>query len=260
MELIDTHCHLPKSFTKSKEWVENAKEVEVIKLINVGTSLSSSKRVIKQAKEFDNVFASVAVYPNHEQERSFQEIEKELRVFLDEKDQNKIVGIGECGFDVSKLEDQRPVESQKELFELHIKLAGEYKLPIILHNRNGDAHIIETLQRNKGLNVKGVAHCFSQSLDFAHQLIDLNFYISFTALITYPQNDYLREVVKELPLKNIIIETDSPFLVPEELKGQGPNEPKNVLAVAQKIAEVKNVSIKEVAEQTTLNAYDLFDI
>ena len=260
MELIDSHCHLPKSIIKSKEWVENAKDVGVIKLINIGTSIKRSKQAIKMSSEFDNVFNTVAVYPNHEMDLGLPDIRKDLEALLDEKEKNKIVGIGECGFDITNWSEQRSEESQIELFNLHLELADKYKLPIILHNRNGEKHFLDVLNNHKEKQIRGVAHCFSQDIDFANTLIDLNFYISFSALITYPQNEALREVVKQVPLDKILVETDAPFLVPEHLRGLGPNEPKNVLEVAKKIAEIREIDLDEVASQTTKNAVDLFGI
>lgn len=255
MEFIDSHCHFPKSLIKSKEWLVNANAAGVAKMVNIGTTVKGSRRAVKIAREFDGVYASVSVYPTHDLNLSFAEIEQSLRELLQEKLTNKIVGIGECGFNLPS--DERKVKQQQELFELHLKLAQEFSMPIILHNRNGDEHVLESLSKYP---ITGVAHCFTQDIDFAHKLIEFGWYISFSGMVTFSENHKLRDVVTNLPIENIVIETDAPFLVPEHLRGQGSNEPKNVVEVAKVIAELKGLSLEEVASITTKNTQTLFSI
>jgi len=266
--LIDSHCHIPhKKYHKSvEEIVEEAKQAGVGKIISIGASIQDSKDVLETAKLFENVFATVGVYPHEDLEKSVGEIGGELEELL-EKDQKsskkKIVGIGECGIDIPNGEvsyKTRELDAQKELFKLQIGLAIQHDLPLIIHNRNGDQEVLKILELYKNTNLKGVVHCFVSNWEFAQKLLDLNFHISFTAIITYPSaGPALIETVKKIPQDKILIETDAPYLAPQEHRGQI-NYPKYVKITAAKVAQIRNASLEDIERFTYQNTCRLFNI
>jgi len=259
--------------------VEEAKEAGVERLISIGTSFKDNETVMKIAKEFDNVFCSFGIYPHEERKLTIEEIEKrfiaqaEKYLFTDERDllkagektsKSKLVAIGECGVDINpkeKLEWQRTLDEQLELFEMQLNLAGKCNLPIIIHNRNGDSEIIPMIKKLQNLFPKltGVFHCFSQDWAFAKQVLDLGFYLSFSCMTTYPKKDSLHQVIKLTPFDKILVETDAPYLPPQSQRGQ-PNYPKNVTIVAEMISAIREVSYEKVCEITARNSCKLFNI
>ena len=264
--LIDTHCHVPdERYGKSpKQIIDEARAEGVEKLITIGTNLKDSKIVIKTAESFENVFAAVGIYPHEEVEKPIEETIQELRKLVGLS--NKIVGIGECGFDIAtetvntKTQTQRPLDEQRVLFEKQIGLAIEKGLPLIIHNRNGDKEVLNSLRKfvkNGGASLTGVAHCFTSTWDFAKQLLDLGFYISFSAIITYPSGKTIWETAQKAPLNRILVETDAPFLSPQGFRNKV-NEPKYVKITAKTLADIRNISFEKLANATYENSCRLF--
>jgi TatD DNase family protein len=258
MEFIDSHCHLPslKNRSNLEKIIDSAEEVGVTKFINIGTSLEENTKVLETSLEYQNVFATAAIYPHEDLEFPLKNLYNYLRVFVEENEEN-LVGIGETGIDVTDWSNGRSVIDQIALFEFQVQLAQEFNLPLIIHNRDGDKEILEVLE-NVHLS-KGVFHCFSSSWGFAKKVLDLGFYISFSGFITYNSRDYLLETVEKVPLDRFLIETDSPYLPPSGHRGER-NEPKYVRIVAQKVAEVKNIPLDQVAAHSVKNAQKLFDL
>ena len=259
--LIDSHCHIPHTkYQKSiKEIIEEGARLGVEKFITIGTSLEDSEIALKTAQEYSQIYFSVAIYPNEELKKDVNLVLEELEnKFLTSKN-TKLIAIGECGIDVSDWENARPIEEQKYLFEEQIKLSIKYDLPIIIHNRNGDEHVLPLLIKYAPLGLRGVIHCFDSSWDFAQKVLDLGFYISFTAMVTYDKKDSLFEVVKNVPTDRFLVETDAPYLSPKILRGQV-NYPYNVVYVAQRIAEIKGLKVEEVEKYSYENTCKLFNL
>ena len=169
----------------------------------------------------------------------------------------KVVAIGEMGLDYHW--DKSPKDIQKDVFRKQIKLAKKVKLPIIIHNREATADIVEILKEENAHEVGGIMHCFSGSPEIAKECVEMNFYISLGGPVTFKNAKKPKEVAAEIPLDRLLIETDCPYLAPHPFRGKR-NEPAYVKLVAEQIAEIKEITFEEVAEATTRNAKKLFGI
>jgi TatD DNase family protein len=255
--LFDSHCHLPFNKEQANMILESAKAEDVVKVVNIGTSLEDSKKALEVSKWFDNVYPTLAVYPHEDRDKDIDSLKIELEKLL--RDTKKFVAVGECGIDISENPDGRPISEQIELFEMQIKLALDHNLPIIIHNRNADEQVIELLNKYKSAHLSGVAHCFASSWKTAQKYMDLNFYISFSGLITYPSRKSLLETVKNIPLDRFVVETDAPYLPPQGHRGEK-NEPKYVRMIAQKVSEVKECPFDTICQNSYKNTHSLFNI
>ena len=257
--LIDTHAHLNfKDFKNDRDEIIGRCLSNNVYIINVGADLETSQKAKEIAEKYDKgVYASVAIHPhNVKSDKSFA-----FRQVADLVKSAKVVAIGECGLDYAFCENDEGVQKlQQKVFIQHLKLAKELNKPIIIHSRRLFPKILEIVKKYPGL--KGVLHCYMGRWSYAEEYLKLGFYLSFTGLITYAR-DY-DKVIKNCPLERILIETDSPYLTPEPIRqAQGKivrNTPENVKYVAEKIAEIKGISFKKVAEQTTQNAKKLFNL
>jgi TatD DNase family protein len=256
--LIDSHCHLSHhKYSKTKDMlIAEAFAEGVTTLIDIGTSIKDNAHVLKSIQQYENVFGTVGIYPHDDKKIALSSLQNKLETQLLKSD--KIVGIGECGIDITEWENGRNVTDQLELFEMHLKLAIMHNLPVVIHNRNGDALILNLLEKYKN-QVTGVFHCFSSSWDFAKKALDLGFFLSFSGNITYPSNKKYLETVEKVPLDRFLVETDSPYLPPQGHRGEV-NEPKYVKIVAEKVAIIKNVSLKLIEDATYKNTCALFKL
>ncbi len=255
IELIDTHCHLDISPLERDvdKVIENASYAGVKRMITIGIDLMSSVAAVELASNYEQVYAAVGVHP-HDASTFSPRLADELISMAQSHD--KVVAWGEIGLDYAKNYSARPV--QHDAFDEQLELAIELDLPVIIHDREAHEDIFDILSLKKG-RIRGVIHCFSGNKDWAKKFLDLDFYLSFTGVITFKNASNLREVVKYCPLDRIMVETDSPFLAPVPVRGKI-NQPAYVYFVAQKIAELKECSIKEVAKCTTQNAEVLFGL
>lgn len=262
--LIDSHCHLPdKKYKKSPaEIVAEAKSAGVEKMIAVGTSLQGSRETLETAREFEEVYCAVGVYPHEDLERPLGEIHEKLRKILNSS-RKDLVGLGECGLDIPEGDvpyKTRPLPEQKELFKLQLGLAVERGLPIVIHNRNADEEILKILEKYQNTKLKGVAHCYVSDWEFAKKLLHLNIMISFSGIITYPSaGKALLDAVKKVPESSFLVETDAPWLPPQGHRGEV-NYPKYVKITAAKIAEIRNSSPERIAELSYKNTCNLFNL
>jgi TatD DNase family protein len=249
--LIDTHVHLDDPcYDKDRDAViVRAKEEGVDYLIVVASDLKSSKRCIGLIEEFDSLYAAVGVHP-HEAKTVDKDTYFELKELAKNK---KVVAIGEIGLDYHY--NHSPREVQKEVFRDQIRLAKKSTLPIIIHHREALSDTIEMVQE-EGIR-EGVFHCFSGSLEEAEEVISLGFYVSIAGPVTFKNAKRLQELMKELPLDKLLIETDGPYLSPHPFRGKR-NEPAYLKYIAEKIAELKGLSLDEIARTTTENAKKLF--
>ena len=247
--MIDTHCHLydEKLYNDLDTIVENAHSANVKKMICIGDRIKTSQKSIELTEKYQNVFASVGVHPHEAKDVSTNYLNK-LEKFTEHK---KVVAIGEIGLDYYyNFSDSK---TQKLIFLEQLKLAKKLKLPTVVHCRNADDDLYNTIVKSKSKS--GVIHCFSSNLNFAKKIIDLGYHISFTGMITFVKD--LEEVIKNINLKHILIETDSPYLAPVPYRGKK-NQPAYVVEVAKKIAAIKRIDIQKVINMTTQNAYSLF--
>ena len=257
--LIDSHCHLPHElYEKDTETIiKEAKEWDVEKIINIGTSVKENQKVIEVSKNYKNVLCSVGIHPQEDRKLDLKYLEESLERVLEKSD--RIVAIGECGIDISNWENQRPVEDQEYLFDIQVKLAKRVGLPLIIHNRKGDDIVLKVLNNNIDNNLRGVIHCFDSNWEFAKKVLDLGFYISFTNLISYPKKDDLLEVVRNVPNDRFLIETDAPYLPPQSMRGEI-NYPKYVKIVAEKVAQVKEKTFEDVCDFSYSNTCSIFKL
>lgn len=247
--MIETHAHLNfKQFDQDLDIViKDAFNSGVSKVIVIGIDKKSSLKAIKIAEQYNNVYATVGLHPGSVANNDTNFIEPLLN-------HPKVVAIGECGTDLYWTKDT--LELQIKYLHNQAKLALKHNLPLIIHTRNSFTEAFDIVKEYTG--VRGVFHCFSSTLEDARKAIDLGFYIGIDGPVTFNKAVELHEIVKEIDLKHILIETDSPYLSPHPHRGKR-NEPKNLLYIAQKIADIKNISVDEVIKVTTNNASTLFD-
>ena len=252
--LIDTHAHLQMRDYDAdrKEVIARAIEADVKCIINASFDLPSSQQAVKLAEENENIYAAVGVHPHDA--RTFDG--KVLDALLELAEHPKVVAIGEIGLDYYRNLSPRPV--QKTVFEMQIDLAREAGLPVIIHNRDAHEDILEILRRHPG-QFRGVMHCFSGDQQFADNCIQMGLCVSFAGPVTYPNARQLREVVAHIQMDKFFLETDCPYLAPQFKRGKR-NEPSYMKAVARKVAEIRHITLPEIARITTENAGRLFEI
>lgn len=271
MIFVDSHCHLdlsgfeeflkPRLAGKTLEYynvdllVDRAFQADVKYMLNIGTHLSDVDKLTEISDKFSNVFRSIGIHPEYAEEHcekfSFDEMREVFRrcCSLD-----KTVAIGEIGLDYYVSKD---VEQQKKIFSLQLELAEEFNLPVSVHSRDAWADTMEILEAHPG--VTGVIHCFSGEKKFAEKLLSTSFCFGIGGTLTFKKNTVFQETVRDiLPLDRILIETDSPFLAPVPFRGKL-NEPAFVVHVAEKIAELKDISVEQVSNQTSKNFFGLFN-
>jgi TatD DNase family protein len=254
-ELIDTHCHLDMSaYAVDFEAVlARALAAGVTRIISVGIDLESSRSAIALAEQHEGIYATVGVHPHNVAELSEVDY-AELRGLCGHA---KVVAYGEIGLDYVK--NYAPVALQKEHFSRQVALAKELQLPLVVHDREAHEDIMEILETAGPFPAGGVMHCFSGDAAFARRVLALGFHISIPGVVTFAKAEMLHEAVREIPLGSLVLETDGPFLAPVPKRGRR-NEPQLMLFTAQKVAELKGVSLEEVARQTTINAVHLFGL
>ena len=250
--MIDSHCHLdfPEYQNRLPEVLENMVRAKVSHALCISVDIPDFPKVKRLAHTYPNLFASVGVHPDYEdiEEPSVEELCRLAK-------EKKVVAIGETGLDYFRV--QGDLSWQRDRFRIHIKAAIQSNLPLIIHTRNAAEDTLKIMREEGANHVGGVMHCFTESLDVALEAIKLNFYISFSGIVTFKNATDLKEVVKAIPLDRILIETDSPYLAPVPYRGKI-NDPSNVIHVAEEIAKLKNISMEEVGEVTTQNFFKLF--
>ncbi len=258
MELFDNHAHLDdEKFKEDREQViEQIRKAGVTKLITAGYSLESSKKAKELAEQYEFIYATAGISPN-----DIPQTEEELWIMLKQieeivKQSKKIVAIGEIGLDYYWNQENK--ELQKLAFRKQIELANQFNLPIVIHTREAVMDTIQILKQNQVIS-KGVFHCCPLNRELVKEALKLGFYISFAGPITFKNSKNANEIIEMVPNEKILIETDSPYLSPEPLRGKR-NDSRNVKYVAQKVADAKNLPIEQVAQMTYQNAMKIFRI
>ncbi len=256
MKIIDSHCHIDRvdfdQFGGSIEsMLAHAKDLSVEEFLCVCIDLEHFDDVFSLAKAHKQIYASVGVHPV-EQEGKDPSIDELLRL----ADHEKIIAIGETGLDYFHVKKDT-ADWQRDRFRRHIAVSNQSGKPMIIHTRDAKADTIEIMQEEQAS--AGVMHCFSEDWETAKAALDLGFYISFSGIITFKSASDLREVARKVPADRLLVETDSPYLTPVPYRGK-PNSPAYTYYVAEKLAEIRNTSINDIANTTTNNFKNLFSL
>ena len=250
--LIDSHAHiqLDKFDADRGAVLERAQEAGVHAIMVIGFDLETSRGAIALAEEYDQIYATVGMHPHDAKDLDAETV----RIFRYLAAHPKVVALGEMGLDYYRDLSPRPI--QKGTFERQLDLAEELELPIVIHNREAYHDILPILQARHG-RVRGVMHCFSGDVEVMRQSIALGFYIGIGGPVTYRKSNALQEVAQKAPADALLVETDCPWLAPQFRRGKR-NEPAYVRATAEKIAELRGISLEEIGEITTQNFEGLF--
>jgi TatD DNase family protein len=253
---IDTHCHLDMSAYNADcdQVVDAAYDLGVTRIITIGINIESSKKAVALADRYPGVYAAVGIHPHNAGEPSDDTWKHELKKLASHP---KVVAYGEVGLDFVK--KYAPVNKQLESFKQQVQTAKELNLPLIIHDREAHSETMDILKKERPYPAGGVVHCFSGDMRLAEAVLDLDFHISIPGIVTYNNAQTLQEVVKRMPLTSLLLETDGPFLAPVPERGKR-NEPAFLLYTAAKIAEIKKLTLAEIARQTTRNAERLFNL
>lgn len=252
--LVDTHAHLQwASFDRDREKaLIRAREAQVNYIVNIGFDVDGSIKGVKLAEQHEGLYAAVGIHP-HNAIQLDQNILNKLRELSENP---KVVAIGEIGLDYYR--NLSPREAQKKAFEAQLFLAKELELPVVIHDREAHRDILEIISRFKG-KIRGIMHCFSGNKEMAEQCIKSGFLISFAGNVTYPNAHKLHEIAEWVDLRKILLETDSPWLAPQDMRGKR-NEPSFLPFIAKKISSLKGVSLDDLAAATTKNAEAIFKL
>lgn len=256
MQFVDSHCHLDRiDLAKSKiefpQLFDNAQQNSVAHMLCVSISLDQYPDMVAKSKDYDNVSFSCGVHPLHVGEDKEHSLEDLIKMASDDR----VVAIGETGLDYYYSKDS--IAEQQAAFVHHINVANELNKPLIVHTRDAREDTISILKENGADKCRGVLHCFTETWEMAKAAMDIGFYISISGIVTFKNAVELQEVVRKMPMDRLLIETDSPYLAPVPFRGKQ-NQPAYVKHVAEFIAELKGVSVEEVAETTTNNFKELF--
>lgn len=251
--LFDTHVHLNDiSYENYKDIIQNALDNDVTKMVVIGFDLESSIKAVKIAKEYSFIYAAIGIHPSE----ANKEYEKDL-VELENLICEKVVAIGEIGLDYHY--DGVIKDNQSDLFIKQLKIAKKHNLPVIIHSRDACKDTIDILKEYKDCYKKGIMHCYAYSYEVAKELMQYGFMFAFGGVVTYKNANSVKEVVSKLDMQYILLETDAPYLSPTPHRGKR-NEPAYIKHVAEEIAKIKGLSVKQVEDETFNNSCDILDV
>ena len=260
MRLFDSHAHYDdEKFDQDREEIiQKIYDSGVEKFISAGYSLESSKRAIDLADKYEFIYTTVGISPNDVKQTLEETIEdiKKLEDIITRKENDKIVGLGEIGLDYYWNKENK--EIQKQAFIMQIELANRLNLPITIHTREAVSDTLEILKQHP-VQQKGVFHCCPLNRELVKEALKLGFYISFAGPVTFKNSKNAQEIAEMVPNDRMLIETDSPYLAPEPVRGTR-NDSRNVRYIAEKIANIKSLSTEEIAEITYQNTLKIFKI
>ena len=251
--MIDSHCHLDHEplFENLDEVLKRSKNVGIKKILTICTTLKSFENIIKIINKDDIIYGTFGIHPH---ETSNNTVKKD-EIIQNVNKYKKIIGIGETGLDFYYNNSDK--KSQISSFEEHIKASIDMNIPLIVHSRNAENETYDILKNFNNYNIKILMHCFTGSNEFAKKLLSLNAYFSASGIITFKNSVELQDTFKFLPIENLLIETDSPFLAPVPNRGRK-NEPSFIKFTAEKLARIKDISNQELIDKTTQNFNKLF--
>ncbi|MFC0525664.1 TatD family hydrolase [Pontibacillus salicampi] len=251
--LFDTHVHLnARQFDDDREeTIKRARDAGVEYMVVVGFDRETIPLAIEIAETHEHIYAAVGWHPVDAVDMESKDLE-----WLEELSAHpKVVALGEMGLDYYW--DKSPAEVQKDVFRKQIQLAKKVNMPIIIHNREATKDIVDILKEERAEEVGGIMHCYNDVVEYAKECVEMNFYISLGGPVTFKNARDPKEVAEAIDLEHMLIETDCPFLAPHPNRGTR-NEPAYVKLVAEKVAEIKGLSLEEVGQKTTENAFKLF--
>ena len=254
---FDSHCHLDRidlddhnhSFT---QLLDTIRADQVTRMVCISVNLESFEQMVDQVAPYEHIYCSAGVHPDYEKVE-----EPTVEKLCEMATRDKVVAIGETGLDYMNAGDD--MDWQRQRFITHIEAARQCKLPLIIHTRNAKQDTLEILRQHGAEVVGGVLHCFTEDWEMAKQAIDLGFYISISGIVTFNQAENVRQMAIQIPDDRLLIETDSPWLSPVPFRGKT-NHPGRVRYVAEKLAEIRGVSLEQLAESTYRNANRLFGL
>ena len=255
--ITDSHCHLdyPNLYDKLDDIVERAKKNNVNNLLTICTTLESFDKIKFIINKYKNIYGTFGIHP-HESSK-YPQVNSDF-IYKIKNQNKKVIGIGETGLDFYYNYSDK--KAQTKSFLEHIHAASKLNIPLVVHTRNAEKETYEILKsENKNLNLKILMHCFTGSMDFAKKLLDLNCYISISGIITFKNSTDLANTVYSIPLKNLLVETDSPYLAPLPFRGKL-NEPSYIVHTINKISKIKNIPENQIIEYTTNNFMKLFNL
>ena len=255
--IIDSHCHLDfqNIYEQLDDVVKRAESNNVNLLLTICTNLDSFEKIKLIIKKYKNVYGTFGIHPHETSKNIIVNSDYILNL---KKNYNKVIGIGETGLDFYYEHSDRSI--QKKAFVEHIKAASELDIPVIVHTRNAEVDTYEILKSEcKNSNLKVLIHCFTGTKDFAKKLIDLNIYISVSGIITFKKTGELTEAVSSIPIENLLVETDSPYLAPMPYRGKS-NEPSYIIHTIKKLSEIKKLPEETIMNNTTKNFMKLFNL
>jgi TatD DNase family protein len=255
--LVDSHCHLDRIDLAPyggdlSAALAAARERGIVRMLCIGIDRNNAETVCAIARSHAGVYASVGVHPL-DLKSELESVDSLVAL----ADRPEVIAIGETGLDYHYSRDS--LDSQQESFRVHLQAAARLRKPVIVHSREAREDTLALLREASDPSVGGVLHCFTESWEMARAALDLNFYISFSGIITFKNASELRDVVKHVPLDRLLVETDSPYLAPIPFRGKS-NEPKYTREVAQCVADLKDLTIEEIGEITTANFDRLFGL
>ena len=263
MEFFDSHCHLDdERFDEDRETlIKEIEKADITKFVSAGYSIEGSKKGIELSKKYEYIYTTCGISPNdipQNEEELWKDIESIKDLVKENIENKKIVAIGEIGLDYYWEKDLQRRELQKQAFQKQIEIANAFDLPIVIHTRDAVMDTIEILKKNT-VNRKGIFHCCPLNRELVKEALKLDFYISFAGPVTFKNSKNANEIIEMVPEDKMLIETDSPYLAPEPVRGTR-NDPRNVKFIAQKIADVKEISLEKTAKLTYDNAKKIFAI
>ncbi len=253
LQFIDTHCHLDMEAYKNDldEVIDRASQMGISKIITIGIDAASSQRAVRLSERYPSAYAAIGVHPHDAAQVTKNDFKTIERLAL----HKKVVGYGEIGLDYAKLYSAKDI--QQQVFSRQLSMAKELGLPIIIHDRDAHDDTLRILKQHAPFPAGGVMHCFSGDVPFADNVMELGLFISIPGIVTFKNAISLQQVARVIPLQSMLIETDGPFLAPVPYRGKR-NAPEFLLHTAQKIAELRNTTLAEIARATTANAQALF--
>lgn len=254
MRYIDTHAHYNDEVYKDNldEILDIIKKANVDKIINVGYSVEGSKECIMLANKYDNIYATLGIHPE-----SIDDEVSKLEQLYNENKNSKIVAIGEIGLDYSYVNDNK--DKQIKLFKEQIKLAEKINLPIVIHSRDASLDTYNVIKENVNPKTKLLFHCFSPTDDLVRLVLERKYFVAFGGNITYPRNISFKKYIEMIPVEQMVIETDSPYLSPVPFRGKI-NNSSNLNIICKKLAEYKNMNEEELSRILYRNAVQFFKL